>query len=145
MSTQSSDFDLDQAPSVADVEDAGQVVHLLDRNDELAFYGEGKEKKPVTVRVAGTYSKTFKDAESKQRRKMLKRRQAPSGDELEARQLELEAACVLGWEGFVAGGKPVPHNYENALKILRVMPWVRRQVQRAMEDHAAFFESASTS
>lgn len=147
MSTQSSsDFDLQEAPNVADTEEAGQVIHLLDRNDDPAHYVDGEEgEKPITMRVAGTYSHTYRKAEQRQRRQMIKRRGNPTPDDLENQQLQIEAACVLGWEGITAGGAPVPHNIENATKVLRAMPWVRRQVQRAMEDHAGFFRSASGS
>lgn len=147
MSTQSnteqSDFDLAAAPSVADVEDQGQWIHLLDRDDEPGYYGE--DRKPVRMRVAGSYSNRFRRAEQKVRRKALRGRGKMSAEDLDQQALEIEAACVIEWEGIVSAGRPVPCEPENVVQVLRAMPWVRKQVQRAIDDHAAFFKTASGS
>ena len=124
------------AKAVAAQEDDGQVVELMDHDGEP--YDE-----PVTVTVVGTYSTRYRKAVDKQRREMIKnRRIKTSAQALFKNQIELEAACVIAWEGLFDGDKAIECNPENAAEMLATVPWFREQVQAAMEDHAGFFESA---
>lgn len=135
-------FDINAAESEASAEDAGQVVHVRDANGDPMFYGE-KGDKPITITVAGTYSKVYRAALNRQRDRMLRmRRTKMTGEMLDEQQVELAAACVLAWEGFTQDGQPVPCTRETARVLMAKVPWLREQVEEAMNDHAGFSQSS---
>ena len=141
MAKQRGGLNIAAAKDVAAHEDEGQVVKLMDHDGEPLLYGA--DDKPVTVTVAGSYSTRYRRAVDKQRRQMLKRpRSKVSAEELFENTIEIEAACVLAWEGIVDGDAVVECNPENAAMMLSTVPWFREQVQVAIEDHAGFFGNA---
>lgn len=138
----SNGFDLSAAKPVADREDEGTVVHLLDVHSEPMYYGD--DKKPVTVRVAGTFSATYRRAEQASTDRRLKRgMRSVNSETLTKDRLNVTAACVLGWEGFFNNGKPIPCDRTNVVTVLEAAPWIRQQIETAMEDHEAFFSGSS--
>lgn len=135
-------FDLSTAKPVADREDEGQVVHLSDLHSEPMYYGE--DRKPVTVKVAGTFSATYRRAEQALADRRLKRSaRRLTGEGMQKDQLGLVAACVLSWEGFFDNGKPIPCDRSSVVMVLERAPWIREQIERAMEDHEGFFGGSS--
>ena len=135
---------LGSAKAVADREDEGQVIELLDASGEPLVYNDGASEKPVTVTVAGTYSATYRKAVERQNRNSMKgRRSRSTSEELVESLIELEAACVLAWDGMTTDeGKPIDFTPENVARFLRGIPWFRNQVRYAMDDHASFFGTA---
>ena len=129
------------AKTVAAQEDDGQVVELMDHDGEPLVYGA--DDKPVTVTVVGSYSTRYRQAVDRQRHQMIKRRKVKtSAADLFENQIELEASCVIAWDGIFDGEKAIECNPQNAAEMLTAVPWFREQVQVAMEDHAGFFGSA---
>lgn len=125
-------------------EDAGIEIHVKDASGERMYFGEGEAQRPVTIRVAGTYSKAYRAAVDAQRDRLVKqRRTSLTGEQLGRQQLELTAACVLSWQGFVAGADPCPCTKENVIAVLQAAPWIREQVEETASDHAAFFSTSS--
>ena len=60
-------------------------------------------------------------------------------------QRETVAMCVVGWsDGFTAGGEPFGFSYANAMRLLKAYPHIQRKLEKAMENHARFFEPRST-
>lgn len=113
-------------------EDEGTVVQIKDAS--------GQPEDGVTITVAGSYSSQYRRTSSAQRDRMLKQRRTQlSGEQLERNQLELDAACIISWEGFTTGQAPYPLTKENAVALLTKAPWIREQVEEAMQDHASFF------
>ncbi len=147
MSTQSkTGLDIGSLPRVGDLEDEGVVVELRDINDERLFWQDEKgNEKPVTITVAGSYSHRYRRTQEAQTTRVMKRRGGVqvTGEMLSRQRLELIASCVLGWEGFVAQGKAWPCTKENVMQALQAAPYIREQVEAAMEDHEAFFKRAS--
>lgn len=138
-------FDITKTEDVTKIENDGQVIHIKDQYDEELFYENGtSEKKPVTITVAGSYSDHFQKAMAQNRDRMMKRGKLPKGDELEERQLNLDASCILAWEGFTAGTQDFPCTRENKLFLLKRAPWIRAQVEEAMSDHQGFFKQSSS-
>ncbi len=134
-------MDISTNKSVAEREEEGTLVHIKDAAGELAYYGENQ---PVTMIVAGTYSTTYRKAVASNRDKWLKRRtQQLDGDQLDQQSLETTAACIKGWDGFFSGETPVPLSKPNAVALLDNAPWIREQVEGAMNDHASFFPKPS--
>jgi hypothetical protein len=121
---------------IRDREEEGTVINVRDVSGEIQ---EG-----VTITVVGTYSQTYRKAVNANRDKVLKeRRSALDGDAIDSRTLETAAKCIKGWTGFTADGQPFPYNKENAIALLTEAPWIREQVEEAMNDHASFFPKAS--
>lgn len=139
-----SGFDLSEAAAVAAKEDEGTVVHVRGSDGEPMYFGKD-DAEPVTITVAGTYSKAYRRAVDAQRERLVKQRRVTlTGEALAKQQLELVAACVLAWSGIVDAGKPLPCEKPNVLRLLTAAPWIREQVEEAMQDHAGFFGSSST-
>lgn len=134
-------FDVAAAKAVAAQEDEGIVVPVKDERGEPQFVGDV----PVTITVAGTYSSVYRRALDAQRDRLMKRRRASTGDELQRQQLEIVAACILAWDGIMSGEKAFPLTKENAIVLLEAAPWIRADVEAAMDDHAGFFKPASSS
>ena len=53
-----SGFDLNEQKKAASIEDEGTVVHIHGVDELPMFYdeGEGEERKPVIIKVAGSHS-----------------------------------------------------------------------------------------
>lgn len=131
-------MDINAGKSVAQREDEGTTIHLRDETNEKQYADEAKTQ-PVTITVVGTYSSRYRRLSDANRDKMLKQRRTQlDGDQLEEQGLELQAGCILGWDGITANGEPFPYTKANAVALLRAAPWVREQVEAAMNDHASF-------
>jgi hypothetical protein len=134
-------FDLGAEKAKAAREDEGIVVQINDERGEPMTYGEGLA---VTVKVVGTYSKRYRDAERMRVDKRWKSR-GVDPDVIRREALELTAECVLEWAGFFDGGKPLDCSRANVVRVLDAVPWVRQQIEVAMEDHAGFSRAPSVS
>lgn len=134
-------MEIGNSKTVAEREDRGTLMHVRDENGELQYDGEGDSKKPVTLRVAGTYSSIFKKARERQRDKNLKAKRNVFGADLLGRQeLEVIAACVLAddFGPFTSNGKNFDYSKENVILLLEAAPWIREQVEETMGDHQGF-------
>jgi len=136
-------FDLDTATSVTQSENAGKLVKLKDHAKKPMTYMRDGRKRDVTMLVAGTYSDVYKNAMDAQRERIIAERRTEI-DPAESRrnQLEVIASCVLGWEGIMSRGVPIPLSVENVITVLEAAPWIREQVEAAMTDHAGFFKAS---
>ncbi|RKH93618.1 hypothetical protein [Corallococcus sp. AB038B] len=70
-------------------------------------------------------------------------RQEPPRD-MEADALELLVACTASWTGVMEGGAAVPLTPDNARRLFTAHPWLRRQVDEAVQDRASFFEERAS-
>ena len=134
-------FRLDTASARAAREDEGVTVELLDIDGTPLTFGD--DSRPVTMRVAGSYSTVYRKAFERARDQALAKRRRSTNDEAWRQALEVNAACVLAWDGFYTdGGQPIPFTPANVLAVLEAAPWIREQVEQAITDHARFFPSA---
>ena len=132
-------MDISLGKDVAAREDEGTVVHLKDAAGELAYYGD-KNDQPVTMTVVGTYSTRYRRALDAQRDRAIKRRGANvDGATVGRDATDLLASCVIAWEGIESNGAPLPFSKANVAAVLDACPWIREDVERASNDHAAFF------
>jgi hypothetical protein len=141
---------LDTLKSDAELEEVGTLVHVNDVNGQPAFYGPEDGRKPVTVRIAGALSKTYRRAEQafnaaggtgRSRKNALARL-------LDWRAIDVTAGCILSWEGFfhdAAEKLPLPLTKENAAAVLEVAPYILSQLIEEQGDHSGFSPSASAS
>lgn len=135
-----SGIDLANVGTVADREEIGRVVHLKDDREELAYVGD----QPVTVTIAGSYSKRYRRTQEALTQRMFKRRQVQlTAEQFMANRIELVAACVLDWQGITNNDKPLACTKENATALLTAAPWVLAQLEDAQADHASFSPGSS--
>jgi hypothetical protein len=138
-------LDLDVAPDITSVEEQGATISILSADGKKVIVNG----RPVTMTVLGSYSKTYRRTQSAQRERMLRTRRSSLTDELlEKNRADLAAACVTGWDGFLASGQPVPFTRENVLKVFAKFPFIFDQVWEeihARENFSARSLSSSAS
>lgn len=101
---------------------------------------------PMTVEAYGKFSEQYKRIQTKQQDARLKRAQRSGGrapvsaSELAAERLNLVVSCVKSWNIVVDGATPdcTPANVQS---IFERMPWLRDQVEEAMEETQRFLKS----
>lgn len=101
---------------------------------------------PMIVVAYGKFSEQYKRIQTKQQDTRLKRAQRSGGRapvsaaELAAERLNLVVACVKSWNIVVDGETPecTPANIQS---IFERMPWLRDQVEEAMEETQRFLKS----
>lgn len=100
----------------------------------------------IFVTVLGRDSKTFQKLQAKQNRnRMVKMEKAGgfkigrlSAEELETDAIELLAACTKSWRGVKVDGVDLDCNAENAGMLYARFPWIREQIDAAINDRANF-------
>lgn len=99
----------------------------------------------VTLQIAGVDSEVFQqrqfalaDARAKQQKKDITRKQ------LVQERLETLAICLVGWDGLELDGKAVPHTPENAMALLKRLPWLQDQVDAAIVNRALHLKNRET-
>ncbi|MCA1807266.1 MAG: hypothetical protein LC687_05400 [Actinobacteria bacterium] len=120
----------------------GAIMHVRDPADDFPAYftdGEGKEH-PVTMTVLGSDSDFYHQAMLDASRKFTRKKNNDPKD-LEDAALKTMARCIVRWDGFFDGDKPIVCNFENALSLLEKHRWLRDQVREFQEDRANFFKS----
>lgn len=143
-------FDIAAKKQELSVEDDGVTIDLLDVNDEPALYGGTEVPQedgsvvieggmPVTWKVCGINSEKYAEAEAWQEKvyRSLRGREMSKKEKREHRAAFI-ARCSLGYSGFSQNDQPFPFTTENATTILVNLPYIRRQVEVAMGDHAGF-------
>ena len=119
-------FDPKNFPDYATLEDQGTRITLLKLDGDPVMEGE----KPVTALVAGVYSGRYRRAQAALRNKAVRARGNLTGDTLEARQVELDAALVIEWD--IAASRQEVFA-EDRFQCLR------DQIVEAANNHARFF------
>lgn len=127
--------DLTLAPSVAEIEDAGRTIPLLDVNGDPWLDDDGT---PVTATIAGLYSKRYRQAKTKELDRALKTGKRGTGEEFEAANLRVDAALVLTWDIQINGQMAPP------AVVFQQLPHIRDQITEAAAEHAAFFAPTSS-
>jgi len=134
-------LDLAGAPDVAEREEQGVTVTLLDDTGEAMMEGG----LPVTMTVVGTYSKTYRTAKAATERKFQKTIRRQGHVDSDEWLIDIYRKCVTGWVGVLKQGAPLPCTPDTVALVLAAYPGVLRQVHEAVEDHASFFKTASGS
>lgn len=141
-------MEIGNTQDVAEREEEGTLVHVPDENGDEQFEGEGENRKPVTLRVVGSYSATYKRAREKQRNKNLKRgRSGVTAEALDEGELALHAACVKpeDFGPFTSKGTPFTYSSKNVVLLLQSAPWIEEKVVEAIYDHQRFTKAPSRS
>jgi len=126
-------MEIGHAKTVTDKEEEGTEVVVKDVTGEVE---EG-----VTITVVGTHSATYRKAADRASKKNF--RHGFDIDSARGQLLETTARCIKSWKGFTSNGQDYPYTTENAIALLTAAPWVREQVEAAMNNHALFFPPPS--
>lgn len=103
------------------------------------------EKLSIKIKVAGKDSDLFKKIVNKQNRARLSKAKKSRSldidpDELEADTISILSACTLSWEGMELDGKPLEFSTQNAQMVYTRFPWIREQIDVAVNDRANFMK-----
>lgn len=140
-------FELTEAQAAVAREEAGQTLHIRNADGSLAFVEDAQApdgRRPVTIRVAGSHAKVFREAYDAQRRQLVQQREPLTPEQRAQLRLELIASCVLAWDGFTNAGAPFPCTPANAVLLLATAPWIADAVEEAITDHQRFFVASSS-
>ena len=110
---------------------------------------------PVVFNVVSEYSAARRIVDQQQKEKLSKlgRRYgswtAIPQAETDALADEKIAACISGWSGVESDGQPFPYSPANAIALVAALrqyrPKTLQQILGAIDEHAAFFTTASAS
>lgn len=129
--------------AVAIREEEGEWIDILHPSGDLLYLG-GQTKKHLRIRVVGSYSKTYRNAEKRERDAAMKRSGRMDSDEQDRRGKVILAACTLEWDGALDDdGKEIPLTKENAQALYTAAEFIADQVDRKIVDHASFFSPSS--
>lgn len=136
-------LDLGALDAANQLEEDGLDVHLKGPDGAPLYFQVGEEKKPVTWRVYGSYSKHFKKLEEdrRTRREGMTRREIIEDQAGDLLEVAVRMSC--GFSGIVQDGAPVDPGPATYRTILPRYPGIRSQVVDGIYDHAAFFRAAS--
>lgn len=131
--------------NVSKMAEKGANLELLDPEDEPLFYGE--DKKPVTIKLLGTDSKTWRNLNRDRSRELSFKMQKKRNKQIDFTMsdedtCEMLAACTLGWEGIDEKDKPIEFSKEAAYEMYMDHLWIREQVDAFIADRANFFTTA---
>lgn len=99
-------------------------------------------KKPLgmVVTLAGPAADTYQTAKL---RLVQENMGEANAEKISRKMVELLAACVVSWEGFVENGMPLVCDRETALRLLTTpgLYWLRDQLESALGDVARFIKA----
>ena len=106
------------------------------------FHPEDRDKSMgVFFAVLGIDSMAFQSAEKKAYNKQVVTYRK-SGELSEDQTIELEiaqiVAVVTGWRGIENGTKDVPYSKEKCLELMTKSPWLRKQIERFVDERKNF-------
>lgn len=135
-------FDLADFDLSADAE-RGTTVELLNPVTGVALTSD--DGRPITITVKGADSETYEDAQFDARHRA---QFAPEASR-ERRDFMEDLAChVLGkvtaaWEGVAVEGSAWECNAEAATALYRRFPWIRAQVDAAVNDRRRYAKAVA--
>ncbi len=125
---------------VSSAADSGATLHIEHPTTGEPLFTEAG--KPITVRVKGADSKSFRQEMHRLAEAQAGKRQKVTRAKAETNAIELLASVTIGWDGIVWEGEPLKFSEENARMLYRERPWLREQVDEFIADRANFFKDA---
>ena len=97
----------------------------------------------VVINLYGQDSKVYQKASKKNLNTILKKgAKNTNADQVEARSLDLLAACTESWIELDWEGAPLECTFENARMIYKERAWIKEQVDEHLGDRANFLQKA---
>lgn len=119
-------------------------LHLPDAEETPLI---NPDKTPMTVEVHGSYSEAYRTAIDNQQDRRIKKASRAGGkatftaEEMRANRLELVVACVKAWNITIGGVCP-PCTPEEVKKVVLEYPFIRVQIELAIETPEHFLETS---
>jgi hypothetical protein len=121
-------------------DEAAVVIHQPNGEPYLGPDGE-----PCKLFYVGKESKRYRAARREVTRQQLKSRKANmEPEDLRRNRVKQASAAVVRWSGWEDNGHPAECTQENVAKLLRI-DHILEQLEEAIEAHADFFKSSSSS
>ena len=125
--------------------DTIDVVLRHPATEETLTYTKGKDKVEMTIQVYNPYSAPYKAALHTQTNKRLSksakaRKTTYTAEELDSSALDLLVSITAGWDIFIGGENPKFSNAK-AKEVYDTFPWIRDQIEEALNDTAAFMKA----
>lgn len=129
--------------NVSKMAEKGASLELLGPDDEPLMHN----KKPVTIKLLGTDSKTWRNLNRDRSRKLSAQMQKKGRKKIDFTMsdedtCEMLAACTLGWEGIDVNDKPLEFSKDAAFDMYMEHLWIREQADAFIGDRANFFTTA---
>jgi hypothetical protein len=130
---------LSSLAEVAEKEEAGTWVDVL--HPTRAPLCLGGQKEPFRIRMAGSYSRSYRNHIKQQQEALLRRVGAA---EARSGALNTLVACTLEWaNAFDDEGNVIPFTPENVRTVYETAEFIYDQAEAAVYNHAAFFDPPS--
>jgi hypothetical protein len=131
-----------------DLKPKSDTIEVLLRHpstDEILTYAKGKDKVEMSISIYNPYSAAYKAAIHAQTNKRLvkaakNRKSTYTAEELDRASLDLLVAITAGWDIFIGGEAP-KFTVDKAKEVFETFPWIRDQLDEAMNDTAAFLKA----
>lgn len=138
MSTEKAKIDISQL-DVVTAANTGVEIEL--------FHPATKAKLDIWVTIEGSDSDEYRKTQRAQQNRRLRTAQRGRGgmkvtaEEIEQEAFELIAVGIKGWRNMVFKGAELPYSPENAIMLVREVPWIREQIDDAQGDRSLFLKS----
>lgn len=121
----------------------GAVLEVLHPTTGLPLVMDGET--PVTITLVGKDSEQFRAAVRERTNKNLKamEKASPTAEMVEQANIDLLAACTLGWSGIQVKDQPWPFTPDNARYLYTRLVWLRDQVDGFIADRANFLKASA--
>lgn len=110
------------------------VVHLTHPATEEKLYADKEQKKAITVTIASTASREYRQAVNAMHNRTLKRGNKKASAEIQKEEgIELLVACCKTSENLVYNGTPVKDEADfRALLSDDKMSWIKNQIDESL-------------
>ncbi len=101
------------------------------------------EPTDIVINLYGQDSKVYQKASKKNLNTILKKgTKNTNADQVEARSLDLLAACSASWANMVVDGEELECTTQNARDVYKRYAWIKEQVDEHLGDRANFLQNA---
>jgi hypothetical protein len=106
------------------------------------------DKTPMTIEVYGSFSETYRTVIDAQQDRRIKKASRSGGkatfsaDDIRQNRLELVLACVKSWNITMGGACP-PCTPEEVKRVVLEYPFIRMQIEMAIETPDHFLQTSS--
>ena len=103
---------------------------------------------PIVLKVVTQDSEQVKAIERRiinRRLQIAKTTRRPNitSEDLEEENLQKIAGSIVGWEGVNLNGA-LPYSHDNAIRVLRELPWLFEQVEEFVTDRSNFLKTSDS-
>ena len=129
--------------------DLSTVIHH-DTSEVVVLHPLTGASTDIVIVVASPDGAVTREAERALRERALTRlslgqRSAAAGaKEIEQDALDMLVARTVGWRGLVDKGHTIDYSPDAARRLYTEYPWLRRQVETALDERARFFGSSAS-